>query len=69
MVYITRGYSTAVYCSTDEYMESVDSQGEGVSVTGIESLVSKVTGWGTVLTIRYNNHDQAITNYVEAREQ
>jgi hypothetical protein len=33
-----------VYCGTDEYKERVDSQGEGVSVTGIESRGSKVTG-------------------------
>jgi hypothetical protein len=26
-----------VYCGTNEYMEYIDSQGEGVSVTGIES--------------------------------
>jgi hypothetical protein len=32
----------AVYCGTDEYMECVDSQGEGVSVTSIESHRSKL---------------------------
>jgi hypothetical protein len=34
----------SVYCGTDEYMEHVDSQGEGVSVTGIESRGNKSTG-------------------------
>jgi hypothetical protein len=34
----------SVYCGIDEYMEHVDSQGEGVSVTGIESRGNKSTG-------------------------